>query len=612
MGPPSFRAVRPCCIRLSQLGPTVNRGLEFRGGVPPVDKRGKSNTIRKTGHPRTGRGRGTKRKARVTDVKASELFVKCLENEGVEYIFGIPGEENLDLMDSLLASPITFVTTRHEQGAAFMADVYGRLTGRAGVCLSTLGPGATNLITGVADANMDSAPVVAIAGQAATHRLHKESHQVLDLVNLFKPISKYSAQILHPEIIPEVVRKAFKVAQTEKPGASFIDLPENIAAMELFEEKSPLLVQGPMPPNPPAAKVEYAAGLISEASFPIVMAGNGVLRGGASGALVSFAEKLHIPVATTFMAKGAFPFSHPLSLGAVGLQSHDYINCGFDRADVVICVGYDMVEYHPHLWNPTKETKIIHVDPVPAEVDEHYILAVGVVGDIANALGAISALASPSRADYGESLHTMLAAEMESYASDAGFPVKPQKVIWDLGEALGPDDIVISDVGAHKMWMARMYQAERPGTCIISNGFASMGIALPGAIAAKLVHPERTVVAVTGDGGFLMNSQEIETAMRIGAAIIILVWRDSTYGLIKWKQDVRFGRESNIGFNNPDLVRYAESFGARGYRVGSPAELLPLLRRAAADDTVVVIDCPVDYGENLKLTSRLGELVCPL
>ncbi len=543
---------------------------------------------------------------------AAELFVRCLENEGVEYIFGIPGEENLDLMDALLDSPITFVTTRHEQGAAFMADVYGRLTGRAGVCLSTLGPGATNLITGVADANMDSAPLVAIAGQADTKRLHKESHQVLDLVNLFKPITKYSAQILHPEVVPEVVRKAFKVAQTEKPGASFIDLPENIAAMELYKEKLPLKVQSPMQPRPPSEKVEQAVEVIGGAKFPIIIAGNGVIRAGACKALLGFAQKLNIPVATTFMAKGSFPVTHRLSLGAVGLQSNDYISCGLNRADVVICVGYDMVEYHPRLWNPSKDIKIIHIDPIPSEVDEHYILEVGVIGEINAALDDISAKAVPSKADYGATLHAALADEAASYADDEGFPLKPQKLIWELREALSSDDIVISDVGAHKMWMARMYPAEEANTCIISNGFASMGIALPGAIAAKLAHPERKVVAVTGDGGFLMNSQEIETALRIGVSIIILIWRDASYGLIEWKQKVRFGRESGVEFKNPDFVKYAESFGAKGYLVESADGLLPILVQAIKDDTVVVIDCPVDYKENLKLTERLGDLVCPI
>ncbi len=545
-------------------------------------------------------------------MNAAELLVKCLENEGVKYIFGIPGEENLDVMDALLDSKITFITTRHEQGAAFMADVYGRLTGTQGVCLSTLGPGATNLITGVADANMDRAPVVAIAGQAATKRLPKESHQVLDLVNLFKPITKYSAQILHPEIVPEVVRKAFKLAGTEKPGAAFIDFPENIAAMELEEPKRPLKVQGPMQPPPPKEKIDVAAAIISESSFPVIIAGNGVIRGKATEALLRFAEGLNIPVATTFMAKGAFPSTHRLSLGTVGLQGQDYINCGLSRADVILCIGYDMVEYHPHLWNPDLTQKIIHIDPVPAEVDEHYILEVGVIGSISGALDMLAGIIEPKNTEYGEHLHEIITGELSSYAGDTSFPVKPQKIISDLRAALGPEDIVISDVGAHKMWIARMYQAERPNTCIISNGFASMGIALPGAIAAKLAYPERNVVAATGDAGFMMNCQELETAVRIGVPIVVLIWSDSAYGLIKWKQDMRFGRESNIGFKNPDFVKFAESFGAEGFRVSSTEELAEALEAALKSEKVSIIDCPVDYSENMRLTARLGELVCPL
>jgi acetolactate synthase-1/2/3 large subunit len=285
---------------------------------------------------------------------AAQLLIRCLENEGVDKIFGIPGEENLDIMDALRNSSIEFITVHHEQAAAFMADVHGRLTGQAGVCLSTLGPGATNLITGFADANMDRAPVVAIAGQGATTRMHKESHQILDLVSLFKPISKYSAEILEVEIIPEVVRKAFKDAQAEKPGGAFISFPENIAAETIGDDAVPLKVQSPLTPDAPEAKITQAAEVIDAARFPLIMAGNGVIRNRASDALLAFAEKLNIPVTQTFMAKGSIPFSHPLSLGTVGLQAHDYVACGFDRADVVICIGYDMVEYHPHLWHPTK------------------------------------------------------------------------------------------------------------------------------------------------------------------------------------------------------------------------------------------------------------------
>ena len=544
-------------------------------------------------------------------MNAAELFVRCFENEDVDYIFGIPGEENIDMMDTLLDSTIRFITTRHEQGAAFMADVYGRLTGRAGVCLSTLGPGATNLVTGVADANMDRAPVVAIAGQAATTRMHKESHQHLDLVSLFAPISKYSTQIREPEIIPEVVRKAFKQALTEKPGVSFIDFPENIAGADV-EGKEPLRVQAAATPEPPAAKVEQAAEIISNARHPIIMAGNGIIRSRATEQLQAFAEKLQIPVATTFMAKGAIPFSHPLSLGTVGLQAHDYVDCGFDRADVIICVGYDMIEYHPYLWHPEKHAQLLHVDETPAEVDEHYILAAGVVGDVGESLQRIGELARPQHEPNLGTLREFVLREHSEHAENPAFPMVPQRILWDLRQVLEPEDIVVSDVGAHKMWTARLYEAERPNTCIISNGFASMGIGVPGAIAAKLAHPECTAVTVTGDAGFLMNCQEIETALRIGTPIIVLIWTDSEYGLIHWHQLRHFGRPSHITFDNPDFIKFAESFGAKGYRVQAADELVPTLKQAIADDTVVIIDCSVDYTENMKLTEKLGNLVCPI
>jgi acetolactate synthase I/II/III large subunit len=543
-------------------------------------------------------------------MKAAELLVKCLENEGVEFVFGIPGEENIDIMDALLDSRVRFVTTRHEQGAAFMADVYGRLTGRAGVCMATLGPGATNLITGFADANMDRAPIVAIAGQGATTRLHKESHQILDLVTLFHPIAKYATQIREPEITAEIVRKAFKVAQTEKPGGAFIDFPENIA--EATVESEPIPVQSAYTSDAPDAKIAQAAQIIAEAKFPVILAGNGVIRQGASDALVTFAEMSRIPVANSFMAKGVVPFSNPLSLGTIGLKARDLPWFAFDKSDCVICVGYDMVEYHPDMWNPRKDKTIVHVDALPAEVDAHYIVAVGVLGDLTSSLRGIALKCRPKRMDWFKPLRDALVEDRAAYANDTGFPVKPQKIVWDLREVLAPEDIAISDVGAHKMWMARMYRAERPNTCIISNGFASMGIAVPGAVAAKLAYPDRKVVAVTGDAGFLMNSQEIETALRMKTPFVILIWNDSEYGLITWHQMRHFGRPSHIEFKNPDFVKYAESFGAKGYRVERTADLVPTLKRALADDTVAIIDCPVDYSENMKLTERLTNLGSPL
>ncbi len=543
---------------------------------------------------------------------AAELFIRCLENEGVDKIFGIPGEENLYVMDALRDSSIEFITVRHEQAAAFMADVHGRLTGRAGVCLATLGPGATNLVTGFADANMDRSPVIAIAGQGSTTRMHKESHQILNLVSLFEPISKNSTEVLEAEVIPELVRKAFKDAQAEKPGGVFISFPENIAGEEIADDLLPLKVQSPQMPDAPEEKIRQAAQIIDAAKFPLIMAGNGVIREHAVAALVDFAECLNIPVTQTFMAKGVIPFSHPLSLGSVGLQAHDYVACGFDRADVVICIGYDMVEYHPYLWHPNKEKKVIHIDLNYAEVDAHYILEAGILGDITNSLTRIAAQASKVHAGKTKNLKGIIMDELDDYANDESHPLKPQKILFDTRKVLNDEDILISDVGAHKMWIARLYRCQQPNTCIISNGFASMGIGVPGAIAARMAFPQKKVLTITGDAGFMMNSQEIETALRYKIAIVIMIWNDSEYGLIKWHQERRFGHSNNISFNNPDFVKYAESFGAKGYRVERAQDLVPTLEQAFADNTVVVVDVPVDYSENMKLTEKLGKLICPV
>ncbi len=543
-------------------------------------------------------------------MKAAELFVRCLENEAPPFIFGIPGEENLDLVDALLDSSLKFIPTRHEQGAAFMCDVQGRLTGRASVCLATLGPGATNLVTGVADANMDHAPLVAITGQANIDRLHKESHQAMDLVALFRPMTKYGALVATPKAIPEIVRKAFKVAQTEKYGATHIDFPEDVAAMETDGE--PLLAQQPKDSEPLHSQLERAAKLINGARFPIILAGNGVIRDHASGALRSFVDMTRIACANTFMAKGVLPYTHELSLLAVGLQAKDYVNCGLDRADVVVCVGYDIVEYDPERWNPGSDKKIIHIDRSPAEVDGHYTVAVGITSGIGQALTELAEKITPREFPYVNTLRRVTLEQLEEMAQDPAFPVKPQRIIHDIRSVMGPSDIVISDVGAHKLWIARMYPAMEPNTCIISNGFASMGIGLPGAIGAKLLYPDRRVLAVCGDGGFLMNCQEMETASRAGAAVVCLIFNDATYGLIKWKQEQEFGRPAFIDFTNPDFVMLAKSFGWDGARVEAADELAPALETAFRSGRPTLVDCPVDYTENLKLTDRLGYLVCPI
>jgi acetolactate synthase-1/2/3 large subunit len=548
----------------------------------------------------------------MSEMNTAELLIRCLENEGVEYIFGLPGEENLHVLEALKDSSIQFITTRHEQGAAFMADVYGRLTGRAGVCLSTLGPGATNLMTGVADANLDRAPLVAITGQVGTDRMHIESHQYLDLVAMFAPVTKWNAQIVRPSNTSEIVRRAFKIAQTENPGAVHIDLPENIAAMPVIGQ--PLTTGAIEKTYASFHSIKKAAIAISEAKNPLILVGNGAIRDRASEMVTKFATQLTIPVANTFMGKGVIPFTHPLALWAVGLQQRDYISCGFDQADLIIAIGYDLIEYSPKKWNPKADIPIVHISVTPAEIDSSYSPMAEVVGDISDALQEI--LYRADRAGKPEphalELRAEIRADYAQYEHDDGFPIKPQKLIYDLRQVMAPDDIVISDVGAHKMWMARHYHCHRPNTCIISNGFAAMGIAIPGAIAAKLVHPNQKVVAVTGDGGFMMNCQELETALRIGTAFVTIIFNDGGYGLIEWKQENQFGHSSFIKFSNPDFVKFAESMGLKGYRIESCADLIPTLKEALAQDVPAVIDCPIDYRENLRFTQRAGDLTCTI
>jgi acetolactate synthase I/II/III large subunit len=556
---------------------------------------------------------------------AADLLVECLESEGCGYVFSVPGEETMDVLDSLSRSDrIRHVTTRHEQGAAFMADVHGRLTGTSAVAMSTLGPGATNLITGVADAYLDRAPMVAITGQTGSDKLHKEAHQLVDIVRMFDPVTKWNTRVERIDAIPEIVRKAFRVAELEKPGPTHIELPENLAAMppESGDAVRPLEPTKTYFPEPTDEAIAHAARLISTSSRPIILAGNGVLRQHASDGLRALARGLHVPVAVTFMGKGAVDDRSHLSLMAVGLQARDHVLTGFDRADLVVSVGYDLVEYAPSRWNPDGSKPIVHIDTQPAEVDAQYRPTIELIGEIGGTLRRLLEALLPlgiggrDATERHESKETLVNADLrlallrdlEAYEADDGFPVKPQKAIADLRRALGPDDIVVSDVGAHKIWVARLYQAYQPNTVIISNGFAAMGISLPGAIAAKLVHPERRVVALCGDGGFLMNSQELETARRIGANVTVVIWRDDGYGLIDWKQRNEFGRPFGVEFGNPDFVAYAESFGIAGFRVGSSGDLYPTLMRALDIPGPSLVEVPIDYRENLRLTERLGAL----
>jgi acetolactate synthase I/II/III large subunit len=541
-------------------------------------------------------------------MKASELLIRCLENEGVRFVFGLPGEETLDVMDAMLDSRLQFIATRHEQGAAFMADVHGRLTGKAGVCLSTLGPGATNLLTGIADANLDRAPLVAITGQASLDRMHKESHQYVDILTMFRPVTKWNAEVLAPRILPEVVRKAFKIAQTEKPGATHLELPEDVAADQVDGHEGPLQVQAPFTPEPPAGQVDRAVQVIGSAQKPVLLVGNGVIRGHASEAVRRFARGLGIPVTHTFMGKGIMPDSDPLSLYTIGLTLRDYASRVFDEADVIIAVGYDFVEFAPCFWNRTADKRIVHIDVSPAEVDVHYIVDVGVLGDVSVSLREIQTRLDPFDHRWARHCQDVVRHPLQDEIEQpASWPMRPQHLVRDLRASLSrPDDTVICDVGAHKLWMARLFPCETPNSCIISNGYAAMGIGLPGAIAAKLSYPERRIVAVTGDGGFLMNSQELETAVRLRLPLVVLVWRDDGYGVIRWKQMLKFNRGSAVEFGNPDFVSYAQSFGASGFRVSEPGELVSILTKALACGGPAVVECRVDYTENMRLSERLS------
>ena len=538
--------------------------------------------------------------------KASEVFVECLEAEGVSHVFGIPGEETLDLNEALADSSIEFVPVRHEQGGAYMADVYGRLTRRAGVCLGTLGPGATNLVTAVADAYLDRAPLVALTGQGDLERMHKESHQYLDIVRLMQPITKWNARVTHPRIIPEVVRKAFKVAQAQKPGPSHIELPEDAMAGQL--DAVPLPSTGRIRrPEPSPEELRQAVEVICAAQDPVVLAGNGVARVGAAPELRNFSELTGIPVASTFMGKGLVDYQDERSLGTVGLQSRDYALAGFEDADVVIAVGYDLVEHSPDHWNPDGDKRIVYVDTVSSEVDEHFSTEVDLVGDIAFILTELARECGGVAAGGGSRrLHDIVMGRFEQAKDDDHFPMQPPRALYEIRKALGRDDILISDVGLHKLWIGRMFPAHEPNTVLIANGLAGMGFAVPAAIAAKLVHPQRHVVSVNGDGGFLMNCQELETAVRLKTPFVTVIWENRQYGSIVWKQDKKFGRHFGVDFENPDFVKLAEAFGMPAWRCESVEDFPRHLSQALASDLPSLVVLPIDYSIDVAIAEELG------
>lgn len=539
----------------------------------------------------------------------ADLLVECLEEEGVHYIFGIPGEENLAIMNALEKSKIEFITVRHEQGAAFMADIYGRLTGKAGVCMATLGPGATNLITGVADADCDGAPLVAISGQVGTDKMHITAHQYLDLRAMFEPITRRAYTVVRPDTMPEITRLAFKYAEREKPGATFIDLPVNISKMPVDETEKPLQRKDILPESALESQIEAAATMISYAKNPVILAGSSVIRSHASATLTKFSEKLKLPVINTMMSKGAIPFDNPYAMWTVGIPMDDYQTKILERASLVVAIGYDIIEYAPAKWH-LGHADVIHIDTMPADINKNYQPQIEVVGSIPDSLERIMDKAARlQEPKFALDIRKRMVDEHESYANDMAYPVKPQKALIDCRKVMGEDDIVISDVGANKVWVARHYNCYKPNTCIISNGFATMGIAVPGAIAAKLVHPEKKVLAITGDAGFMMNCQEFETAHRLGTNFVTLIFDDKSYGLIKWKQDMQYGHHSYVDFTNPDFIKFAESVGAIGYRIEKTEDLIPTLIKAFKADKPVIIDCPIDYRENMKLTDRLEKLM---
>lgn len=569
-------------------------------------------------------------------MKASDLFIKCLEAEKIEYIFGLPGEENADLMISLDSSQsIRFVLVRHEQAAAFMADMYGRLTGKVGVCLSTLGPGATNLTTGVANANMDRSPILAITGQTSTDFLHKESHQNMDAVAMFLPITKWRWSIRNPDSIPQIIRRACKISLEEKAGAVHLELPQDIAKMN--SEILPIDTHHELSRSRPSrVLIEKAAKMIMGAGMPLLLVGNGCIRGNASECMRAFVEKTGICSMNTFMAKGVISDRTERHLQTIGIKEADHALLAMKNSDLIIAAGYDLVEYSPKNWNGDLSKNIIHIDFTPAEVDTYYLPTIELVADIEYTIKAIMEqidkikiktippynpksnnrrnAVQVTKFDKGNDnirempeIFQRIKKEVvwrntEKFKHNFSYPIQPEKLVFDVRSALDEKDIVISDVGVHKLWISKLYETYSPNTCIIPNGFCSMGFALPAAIAAQLAKQDRKVVAMCGDGGFLMNVQELETAVRLKLPIIVIVWCDSDYGLISLKQKEEFGKSAFTKFNNPDFAKLAESFGAIGYNVESTKEFSKVLCKAKESTNIpVIISINVDYTRNTLL-----------
>ena len=547
-------------------------------------------------------------------MKSSDLFVKCLENEGVEYIFGIPGEENLDLLESIRKSSIKLVLTRHEQAAGFMAATYGRLTGNAGVCISTLGPGATNLVTPAAFAQLGGMPVVIITGQKPIKKSKQAKFQIINVVEMMEPLTKYTKQIVNGNTIPALVREAFRLAVEERPGAVHLELPEDIAEEET--NSHPIEIHQVRRPIAEMKAISKAVNMIQDARRPLLLIGAAANRKRTQKMLKLFIDKTGIPFFNTQMGKGVIDERDPLYLGTAALSDNDYIHCAINRADLIINVGHDIVEKPPFFMSK-EGAKVIHINFFSANVDEVYFPQLEVIGDIANAIWQISEkIEKQTNWDFKYFIDT-IKLQSEKFLLECSrysqFPVVPQRIVAEVRDVMPSDGIVTLDNGIYKIWFARNYKVYEQNTLLLDNALASMGAGLPSAIGTKLIYPHRKVLAVCGDGGFMMNSQELETAIRLDLDLVVLILNDSAYGMIKWKQKARDFGDFGLDFKNPDFVKYAESYGAHGHVLKSTDELKTLLKQCLDSKGIHIIDVPVDYSENEKvLIEELQEKVCLL
>jgi acetolactate synthase-1/2/3 large subunit len=545
-------------------------------------------------------------------MKASDVFISCLEKEGVEYIFGIPGEENIDLLESIRTSNIKLIVTRHEQAATFMAATYGRLTGKAGVALSTLGPGATNLVTGVAFAQLGGMPLVVITGQKPIKKSKQGEFQIIDVVRMMRPLTKSANLIPSGEKIPSMIRNAFKLAEEERPGAVHIEFPEDIADEEVkVSPIDPIVVRRPGP-DPKA--IAMAVEIIEKATHPLIFIAAGANRKMIRHRLTEFITKTKIPFMSTQMGKGVVDERSSEYIGTAALSQSDYLHCAFDKADTVLVLGHDIYEKPPAFMGNMSGKNIIHINFYPAKIDDVYAPTLEVIGDIAHTMWALTEKISFQKQwdfNYFKKVRNTIQKHIHIKDTDNSFPMLPQRFVSDLRSVLKANDIVTLDNGMFKLWIARNYPSFRQNGILLDNALATMGAGLPAAIAAKLVKPHRNIIAVCGDGGFMMNSQELETAVRLGLTIIVIILNDNGFGMIRWKQDSQKLPSFGLDFANPDFVQYATAYGAYGYRITKTEDFVPLMKRLLFEKGIHVIEIPIDYSENVKVfTKELAYNVC--